>query len=147
MENDAAEQLAAISDTRSAVADRLVTPVWYHPLLGLALAGYVIAIGLDNTVVALAGGVLFVLAATGLANKYRQMTGIQVTGPGTGRASRWAIAMGAMIGVVLLTAWATGRYTESWWQIPVLAAIAFAGTVVLGRRYDAALRAQLRARS
>ncbi|MEV4349663.1 hypothetical protein AB0J83_34830 [Actinoplanes sp. NPDC049596] len=147
MENDAAVQLAAISDARSSLADRLVTPVWYHPALGLALAADVVAISLGNTGVKLAGGVLFVLAALWLANTYRQQTGILVTGPGTGRARRWAFAMGALIGAVLLTAWATGEYAEARWPIPVLAVIAFAGIVVLGRRYDAALRAQLRSAS
>ena len=38
-------------------------------------------------------------------------------------------------------------YTEARWQIPVLAVAGLVGTILLGRRYDSALRAQLRSAS
>ncbi|GAA1612390.1 hypothetical protein [Actinoplanes couchii] len=147
MENNAAEQLAAISDIRASVADRLVTPVWYHPALGSALAAYVVAISLGSSAVRAIAGGLFVAAAALLGRVYRQRTGIWVSGHGAGPARWWAVAMGALIGAVVLTAWATGAYTEARWQVPVLAVIGFAGTIVLGRAFDNAVRAQLRVAS
>jgi hypothetical protein len=146
MENSvAAEQLAAVTDARAAVAGRLITPWWYHPILGLLLAGYVLGMGLGNTGVRLAAAVLFVAGGSALANAYRRLTGVWVSGLDAGRASRWAIGMGALVGVIAVTAWIIGASTELRWPVWSLAAVGLVGTVVLGRRFDSALRAQLRA--
>jgi hypothetical protein len=146
MENNAAEQLAAITTARAAVADRLITPWWYHPILGLLLAGYVLGMGLGNTAYKLAAAVLFVAGGSALANAYRRLTGVWVSGlDAAGRARRWAIGMAALVGVIAVTAWLIGAWTDLRWPVWTLAAVAFAGTVVLGRRFDSALRVQLRA--
>lgn len=145
MESHAAEQLAAISEARAAVADRLITPWWYHPVLGLLLAGYVVAMGLGASVVKMVAGLLFALGCVLLGNAYRRLTGVWVSGFDAGRASRWAFALGALIGVTALSAWALSAYTDLRWPVWALAAAGFAGTVFLGRRFDEALRAQLRA--
>lgn len=145
MESNAAEQLAAVSAARAAVAGRLVTPWWYHPALGLLLAGYVVAIGIGGTGIAIASGVLFALAVVALGNAYRQRTGVWVSGFDAGRASRWGVALGVLIGVVALTAWAVASYTDLRWPAWVLAGVGFVGAVVIGRRFDSELRAQLRA--
>ncbi|KUL27854.1 hypothetical protein [Actinoplanes awajinensis] len=145
MENNAAEQLAAIADTRTAVAGRLVTPWWYHPALGLALAGYVLGLGLGGTPVSAVFAMLFILVCLGLAHLYKRRTGVWVSGFEAGRASRWAYAMGALVGVIVAATWATTAYTNLNWPVWALAATGFAGTVLLGRQFDAALRAQLRA--
>jgi hypothetical protein len=145
MESNAAEQLADIHQARAAVADRLVTPWWYHPALGALLAGYVVGISVGGTGVKIASGVLFAAAVVALGDVYRRRTGVWVSGFDAGRASRWAIALGALIGAVVLTAWATTSYTDLRWPVWVLAVAGFAGTVVIGRRFDSALRAQLRA--
>jgi hypothetical protein len=145
MESNAAERLAAINHARAAVADRLVTPWWYHPALGVLLSGYVVGVSFGSTGIKLASGVLFAAAVLALGNVYRRRTGVWVSGFDAGRASRWAIALGALIGVVVLTAWATTSYTDHRWPVWVLAVAGFVGTVVIGRRFDSALRAQLRA--
>ncbi|GAB7046116.1 hypothetical protein [Catenuloplanes indicus] len=145
MENDAAAQLAAINEARSTLADRLVTPWWYHPVLGLAAAGFIVGYGFGNVVVRLATAVLFVLVCLGLMRAYKRLTGVWISGFDAGRASRWAKTTGAIVGVTGITAWAIGAYTDLDWLIWCAAAVAFAVTVVLGRRYDVALRAQLRA--
>src|SRR5665647_931680 len=46
MENEAEEQLALIAETRARLADRLVTPWWYHLSLGALMGVLVLAIGL-----------------------------------------------------------------------------------------------------
>ncbi|MDG4827329.1 hypothetical protein O7635_36260 [Asanoa sp. WMMD1127] len=138
-------RLAAVDDARAAVADRLVTPWWYHPALGILLAGYVVGISFGNSGVKIASGLLFAAAVVALGNLYRRRTGVWVSGFQAGRASRWAIALGVLIGAVVLTAWAIGSYTRLDWPVWVLAAVGFVGTVLIGRRFDSALRAQLRA--
>src|SRR5665647_896637 len=45
MENEAEEQLALIAETRARLADRLVTPWWYHLSLGALMGVLVLAIG------------------------------------------------------------------------------------------------------
>ncbi|MEU4690099.1 hypothetical protein [Actinoplanes sp. NPDC023714] len=145
MENDAAAQLAAITDARAAVADRLVTPWWYHPVLGLAAAGYVVGYSFGGTVVRLVTVVLFVGVAFALVSAYKRKTGVWVSGLNAGRASRWAIAMGVVLGVVAVAGLVVGMYTDLRWPVWCLAGVTFVATVLLGRRFDAALRAQLRA--
>lgn len=146
MENEPDEQLAIIAQARVAVADRLVTPWWYHPVLGLLLAGYVAALSLGSNVVKLAGGVLFIAGCMVLVNRYKRMTGVWISGfDARGRAAWWAKGLGLLIGVVIITAWAIAYFTNLAWMVWCLAALAFVATIVLGRRFDAALRAQLRA--
>ncbi|MGA5301762.1 hypothetical protein ACPCHT_17670 [Nucisporomicrobium flavum] len=145
MESSAAEQLAAIADARAAVADRLVTPWWYHPALGLLVGAYVVAFGIGNSAARLAAGVCFAGGCVLLVKAYKRQTGVWVSGLDAGRASRWAIAMGAMLGVIALAAVAIGRYSDLRWPVWALAIAGFAGTVLLGRQFDRALRAQLRA--
>lgn len=145
MENDAAANLAVIAQARAAVADRLITPWWYHPLVGLLLAGYVLGVSLGPTGVKMLVALLFMGACLALATVYRRLTGVWVSGFDAGRASRWAYALGALVGVVVAAGWAIAHWSGLAWPAYCLAAVAFAGTVVLGRRFDTALRAQLRA--
>lgn len=145
MENNAAAQLAAIADARSSVADRLITPWWYHPVLGLASAGFVLAYGLGNDAVRISSAFLLGLTSIGLMRVYKRLTGVWVSGLDAGRASRWAKAMGVITAATGLGAWAVGAYTELDWIVWVAAALVLVATVVLGRRFDVALRDQLRA--
>ena len=41
------DALADVAATRSSVADRLITPWWYHPALGVILAALVLVGALD----------------------------------------------------------------------------------------------------
>ncbi|MFG1924699.1 hypothetical protein [Cryptosporangium sp. NPDC048952] len=143
--DNAAEQLAAINEGRAAAADRLVTPRWYHPVLGILVAGYTVAYSLGNTIVRLVGVLLFLAACVVLMRTYRNITGVWVSGHKAGRASRWAYAMGGLIGVGLAGGLAIGYFTDLRWPVWVIAAVLFVGTIVLGNRFDQAVRAQLRA--
>lgn len=146
MENEAAANLAVIAQARAAVADRLITPWWYHPVFGLLLAGYVLGVSLGTTPVRLIVALLFMAACLALAVAYRKLTGVWVSGlDAGGRAGWWAKALGVFLGVVAGAGWAVTHWTDLTWPAYCLAAVALAGGVVLGRRFDAALRAQLRA--
>ncbi|WP_051571047.1 hypothetical protein [Cryptosporangium arvum] len=145
MENNAAEQLAAINDTRAAAADRLVTPWWYHPVLGLLLAGYVLGLSLGDTAVRSGTLAVLIVGSVLLVRVYRRITGVWVSGFNAGRAGRWAKGMGGLAALGLATAWGIAYFTDLRWPVWLIAALVLVGTIVLGRRFDDELRAQLRA--
>jgi hypothetical protein len=145
MENHEADPLTVIAEARAAVADRLVTPWWYHPILGLLLAGYVVGLSFGGTLVRAIVVAVFVLACFALMQAYRRVTGVWISGFEAGRASRWAQALSALAVITLTAGWAIADFSDLTWPVWVLAAAAFVGTIVLGRQFDVALRAQLRA--
>lgn len=144
MEYEAAADLAVIAQARAAVADRLITPWWYHPIFGLLLAGYVVGVSLGSTPTRLIVAMLFAVSCLALASAYKRLTGVWVSGLDAGRASRWAKALGVLMGVAAAGGWAIAWWTHLSWPSICLAAVAFVGAIVLGRRFDDALRAQLR---
>jgi hypothetical protein len=146
MENFMSEhdQLAAIAQARANLADRLITPWWYHPVLGLLFGAYVVAVGLGNTVLRSLAVVLFVLCCTLLMQVYRRMTGVWVNSTMPGPARRWAVAMGVICGVVVAGGIMIGLFADVPWVVWSLGALAGVVIVVLGRHYDTVLRAQLR---
>ncbi|MEW9528287.1 hypothetical protein [Microbispora sp. NPDC049125] len=145
MESNSADHLSVIAEARAAVADRLITPWWYHPILGLLIAGYLLALGLGDTVVKIAGVVLFAAGSAALGSAYRRLTGVWVSGFQAGPAGRWAGALGGLAGLAAVASLAIGALTDLRWPVWCLALAGFAAGIVLGRRFDAALRAQLRA--
>jgi hypothetical protein len=145
MENDPSHQLALVAQARSAAADRLVTPWWYHPILGLLVAAYVIVFSCGSTLWRAIGAVLFVASAALLARTYRAVTGVWIWGHDAGRASRWAYAAGAAIAAAMVTSWLIASSTTLIWPTWSLAALAWIAVILLGHRFDTAPRAQLRA--
>ena len=147
MENEATADLAAVAQARAALADRLITPWWYHPALGLLLAGYVLGVSLGTTTtVRLATSALLLASSVVLMRTYRRLTGVWVSGfDADGNARRYAIALGAIIGTTTFGGWAAAYWADQAWPAYCLAALACAAGVVLGRRFDTALREQLRA--
>jgi hypothetical protein len=144
MENTS-DDLALVAEARAAAADRLTTPWWYHPTLGLFLAAYVVSQSLGNAAVRTIAVVLFVAACAALVRAYRRLTGVWVSGFEAGPASRWAKALGAVAGLVLTAGWGLAYWADLTWPAWCLAAVAFIAVQVLGRQFDRALRAQLRA--
>jgi hypothetical protein len=145
MESKSAEDLAVVAEARAAAADRLVTPTWYHPILGLLIAGYVLGLSLGGATVRLITCLLFAVGCLTLVTAYRRLTGVWVSGFEAGPASRWAKALGLLVGVLLAAGWAITYWTHLSWPAWCLAAVAFVACIVLGRKFDTALRAQLRA--
>lgn len=139
--NDPLQDVVA---ARAAAADRLVTPWWYHPALGLMLAVYVVGLSLGGVVLDLVLLLLFLGGVLLLVRAYRRMTGVWVDGMSAGPARRWALAMGAVIFVVAVAATVVPRLSDTVWPTYVLAALLVPVTVVLGRRFDEAVRRGLR---
>ncbi|MDF1703848.1 MAG: hypothetical protein P1U38_03675 [Aeromicrobium sp.] len=136
--------LEVVAAARCAAADRLVTPWWYHPVLGALFAGYAVSIALGDTWVLLGGIVVFFAGLALLVSAYRRKTGIWLSGHQNGPASRWAGAMGVVgalgiVGAILLSY--TG-VSDAWvWAVAVAMGVAI---VPIGRTYDRVLRADLR---
>jgi hypothetical protein len=148
MENNqdytAHDSLAAISDARQAAAERLVTPWWYHPALGLAIGAYTLALSVDNSQVAMFALFGFIGVVSVLTKAYQRITGVWLWGGASGKASKWAYAIGAVTGVVAVSTWMIGRYTSMTWPVWILSAAVAIVVVVFGRRYDVVLRRELR---
>jgi len=138
--SEARDALAHLDDDGGRLAERMVTPWWYHPILGLFVALIVIAPALGSALsfVALALGVIGPLL---LGAVYRRRYGIWPTGSGAGIG---ILLLVAAILVLSMLAGAFIGYTDlpPWWAA-VPAAVAFGATVLLGRRYDDALRGEL----
>ncbi|HMT49421.1 hypothetical protein [Dietzia sp. UBA5065] len=145
---DPRDALADVAASRESVADRLITPWWYHPILGAIMAAIVAAnaLALPNGAVI----VVTLLGATGLGalvGAYRRATGLWVDLRSAGPASRrwwilYAVVLGATMGAALLATVADVSYPA--WFAVTLAAVTLVATVVLGRRVDAALRDEIR---
>src|SRR5689334_5374879 len=138
----AAAALDLVAASRSELADRLVTPWWYHPVLGVLIASLVAAPAAHSKAVWFATTIFLVNSSLALARTYRRMTGVWVSGTNAGRASRWAYALGAVFALALgLSALASLKF-DLW---PVSIAIAIAQipvTVLVGRHFDTVYRRQ-----
>ncbi|POH58323.1 hypothetical protein [Arthrobacter glacialis] len=143
---DARNALAAIDDARSHAADRLVTPWWYHPVLGLLAAVFVVAYTIGGPVAMISVAVVYFLGLGVLMGAYKEKTGVWINGLKAGKASWWTVPL-----VLIMILCAGGAYyfhAEKGidWPAWVAGAIVFVAVNFFGRRFDAALRAQLRSR-
>lgn len=144
---DPAAALSDVAATRGAVADRLVTPWWYHALLGANL-GFLMAVvatgpeGLWFTVACAAS----LLLSLFLINQYKRVTGTWISLSECGPASRrlW-IAFGVVIVVALVAAFVVRDLGGSLLWAAILAVICAVTTVIMGRRIDVLIRDEIRA--
>lgn len=151
---DAAEAAAAldlVDASRTQIADRLITPWWYHPALGSVFGAFFMIHAVDSR------GLRYVLilawAVVGVAvvDAYRRRTGLSRAGTGlwvngfpTGRARREATALVTVL-VALGLAAVVLDGAAGWVAAPVVAGVlAVPCVIVLGRRLDRALREDLR---
>jgi hypothetical protein len=68
-----------------------------------------------------------------------------VSGFEAGPAGRWVGALGGLTVSAAVAALGIGALTDMRWPVWCLAMVGFAATIVLSRRFDTAVRAQLRA--
>lgn len=141
----AAEARAALDslDTDSSqLAARLVTPWWYHPILGAMVAGAIGAQslpGVSSTIVI----ALIIIWIPFLIKAYTSRYKVWMSGPAGPRSRRMMV----LLVVTLIVLMASGALMKigglSPWWVLVPAVLGFLATVGLGRRYDAALRSDL----
>ena len=143
MENQARDEaraaFAVIDAGRASAAERLVSPPWYHPVLGLLTSGYLVAVTSGNIVVTLIAVPIFLGALFALMTGYKRITGLWISGFKAGRASWWAASMGIVVVIFFGLAYA------QIWPVWVAAGATFIAVNIFGLLFDRTLRASLRA--
>ena len=146
---DPRDALADVAASRTSVADRLITPWWYHPALGGILAALVLVGALDaHNAIRITVALLAAISIGALVGLYQRTTGLWVDLRNLGPTSmRWWVVYLALVvvivGISLLPSIAD--ITLPAWGALLLAAVILFGTIVLGRRMDDAMRADIRA--
>lgn len=143
-EVEAAEALAAVEVTREQLADRLVTPVWYHPTLGLLAGGLIASAELDDLALFLAALLVYAVGCGVLVSSYRRLTGVWVSGMRRGPAGRISVLLVGTLYVIAGVAALLGLALGVPGAFLAGGVVAFVAVVVLGRRFDEALRRELR---
>ncbi|WP_344484582.1 hypothetical protein [Glycomyces endophyticus] len=143
---EARAALEEVNASRAEIADRLYTPWWYHPILGLLIGGLVAVAGSGARLVIVWGAAAaFALGALLLATAYRRIAGVWADGFTAGPRSRRSAQVAFAVGVVIAgTGAVLGLGFELWWPATVAGAVLAVLTVVWGRHYDTLLRADLR---
>ncbi|TKJ99456.1 hypothetical protein PlfCFBP13513_08770 [Plantibacter flavus] len=134
--------LDAMNRDGERLAARVITPWWYHPALGLITAVFAGAHALPDAW-PLAAITLGILAIPVLTTSYARVAGVVVTKP-AGQRSRRLLALTVVVLVVTMSTSVAFKFLDvspGWALIP--AGVMFVATVVLGRRYDAALRQEI----
>lgn len=139
---EAREALDRLNQDGEILARRVVTPWWYH--VGLAaiiftMIGSQALPGVASiTLVALAIVAIPVLTLT-----YSRLYGISTSYRGGPRSTRILIATIAVLAIGMISALAIKIIGASPWWVLIPAGLAALATVILGRRYDDTLRAEL----
>ena len=139
---DPDEARASLDDVRrmdADLADRLITPWWYYPGLGLVEALLVSSVALPKSLSAPA--MLVGLVGLGLlVSAYRRLTGLGMSNQYFALARGWSVALL----VVILVAIVIVLLVDQTLVIAATAVVVFLATIVLGRRADSAMSYRLR---
>lgn len=129
-------------DDGSRLAARVVTPWWYHPALGVIVAAFAASPAFPGAsgIWAVAIGIVLLPILT---LTYNRRYGVSTTQPAGPRSKRLLLAMLAILILAMASTLSIKLLALSAWWVVAPAVVAFAATVVLGRRYDAALRDEL----
>lgn len=142
---DAAAALGDTAAARRRTAERMITPRWYHPALGLATAAFALVLAQGSGPGALVGAAVFLGIGFALKHVYQRMTGLWIGPEQLGPcSSRWFRGYTALVATVLLLAVFAEDLGAPGWTVPAGAAALLVGTVVLGRTMDDRLRAEIR---
>jgi len=147
--NDSAaarDALSGLGDDRARLANRVITPWWYHPIYAVILVVLVCSQALPGvwSLPVILGAVV---ALTVLRTTYDRKYGISIDKP-QGALTRTLLAAVIVILVASMIAVRVMQQTAtSLWWILVPSAVTAAAAVALGRCYDAALRRELAGRT
>jgi len=137
--DDALASIEAVNQAQADLADRLITPWWYHPSLGLIEALLVVSMGLPTWW--RLGAIVVAMAGLGaLVRAYARLTGLGMSWQYSRLARGWVIALLLIVVGALVVVLVVGQPLVT----AVAAVVVFVATVVLGRRADCAVRDRLR---
>ncbi|MGP9536479.1 hypothetical protein ACT3SP_00605 [Brachybacterium sp. AOP43-C2-M15] len=139
---EARAALDALDVDASQLAARIVTPWWYHVALGAVTAlaiSSLSVLGLSPAAVI----PLVVIWMPFMLTAYTTTWRVLISRPASRRSRRALLLSLVVIGAILaLAVLLTTTSLSPWWgALPTAAG--FAATVLLGRRYDAVLRAEI----
>ena len=117
-----------------------ITPVWYHPTLGLLAGGLIATAELKNLAVFIAALLVYGVGSGVLISSYGRLTGVRVSGMRRGAARRISVLLIGTLYVIAGVAALLGLALGVPGAFLVGGAAAFIAVVVLGRRFDGALR-------
>ena len=137
--DDALASIEAVNRAQADLADRLVTPWWYHPGLGLIEATFVVSMGLP-TWWRLAAVVVAIAGLGVLVRAYSRLTGLGMSWQYARQAGGWVMALVVIVLAALAMVLLVGHPLVT----AAAAVVVFVATVVLGRRTDRAIRDRLR---
>ena len=141
---EAKEALATIAEGRRLVADLVVTPRWYHPVLGLLVGGLTAVQSVRPIWAVVVGDVVAAAGLGALIAIYRREAGVWPAQRWHGPVMRTQVALVAsflaLYGLGVALEYGAGLR----WALAAAGVAIFGFTVVLGRRVDEQLRAELR---
>ena len=138
-----AEALAQVAATSADAAERLVTPWWYHPILGALLCLHLTALSTGPLFV-LVSTPVFVFGCVTLARVYRRQTGIWVTFTTRPRGIYGTALFAAHVVFGVSVALTLASKGAPWSMGAGLGVVVGVVTVPLGRWIDACMRADIR---
>ncbi len=142
-ELDPAEALASVHDTRTALADRLVTPGWYNPVLGLAMGVLFMSYASHSVWVIVPAEVAFVATMTALVTAYRRINGVWLNGYRKGRTRRATVTMTLALAVLAAVAGALDAGLHQRWGWIAAGMLTVPLVTVCGSWFDRLLREEL----
>ncbi len=140
--DEARAQLGALALDRAALADRLVTPAWYHP--ALAALVFVFIAGAASERLWIVSFTVYCAGLVWLTTTYRNITGMWANGWTRLGGRGLAAGLFAILIAAIAISYAVRFDRLPWWWALVSAAVAALGTLWIGPRFDAACRAALR---
>ncbi|MFG3340397.1 hypothetical protein [Glycomyces sp. NPDC048151] len=143
---EAQAALAAVHESRSDMADRLITPWWYHPVLGV-LVGGLVAVATSGVAFPILIGVLAVygVGLYLLVTAYRRKARVWLSGfDGGPKSRRSATAMLVATLAITIAGSVFSIGLEIRWTALLTGLAVAAAVTVWGRHYDKVVRAELR---
>ena len=141
---EAASALDSIATSRADLADRLITPPWYYPLLGLMVGGLTAAQAVSSPWVVIPVTFAYGLGVGLLMAAYRKRTGLTVNALRAPRARVWVVIFVVSLGISMIGSLVLSQRLDS--AVPPLVGglLMLPITLLVGPRVDEALRADLR---
>lgn len=138
----AQSELEGMSRDGEKLAARVVTPWWYHSALGVITAIFAGAHALPGAW-PMAAIIVGITAIPVLTTSYARKFGVVVTRPAGPRSKRLMLVTLAVLVAAMACSLAIKFLGLDPWLALIPAGITFTATVVLGRRYDDALRQEI----
>lgn len=143
---EARATLAALHTDATQLAERLVTPWWYHPVLGVMVAAAIIAQSLPRAT-SMVVIVMVLIGIPFLIRAYTSRYKVWMSEPAGPRSRRMLLLLLGTLAVLMASGVLMKIAGLSPWWVLLPAVLGLVATVWLGRRYDAVLRAEISASS